>query len=319
MLSGWTGAMNPFIKSMERSVAIAVLIVSYHLSRLLAHKDEGVWQLAMYNDFQTQANNFITMAGTKSGDLETQTVLTGVFESVFQDMAVKLGELDDLVRPVHGVHTNEYNLIWGRTLNRFYHGTYEDRIGALTTLAADMTTYTVPDGNIAVLAYIAEINAAHLAQRNRMTKEGNDAIAVNELRTTLTRKLYKNLGGLIFNFGDLADCEAKVKKYFPLNLVGDHFQKGHYQLIVPKGEFRRICIHTFKEGEMVFVSASGANVWISLADNADHAVYEGYLANDNDPQTIAPAVIGDLEKKYLIATNANLEESCDLIFNIIKS
>ena len=319
MKKGSRLAANIFIAALEKGVSVAVLIISYHLSRLEAHKGEGAWQLAMYNDFLALATEFINIAGTKGGDLETQVMLTKIFESVFKDLPGKLDELDSLTRDIHPVNSDEYNLIWGRNRNRFYEGTYADRIGALFALATEMTTQGVPLGAAAALDCRTEIMAKQSSQRTRMTKVGNDAIRVDELRTLLSRKLYKNMGGLIFNFGDLEDCEEKVKKYYPLNLLGDHFQHGHYQFMVALAELKRVCIHLPKKGEQYYILVTGGDALIGSADNADYPITSGYLAKDGVGAYVDPEQIGDLTKKVIVVLNKSLTSSVDLIFNIIKA
>ena len=314
----WIGIRNPFTAPMERSVTNADNIIIYHLFRLNVHKTEGAWQLAMYNDFATPANAFISAVGTLSGDKEAQTVLTSAFESVFKDMPSQLDIMDDLTRLVHAVNSDPYKLIWGRTRDRFYMGSYSDRIAALLGLANEMTAQTVPDGATAALAYKASIETAHADQQNRMTKVGTDSSSVEALRQTLIKKLNKNRGILISNFAELSNYDQLMEGYFPLNLLGDHAAKGHYQLIIPSGEFRKICIHTFKANEKIDIVGGDTDVWISTADNANNPISSGYKAVAGVTTRISPSELGDLTKKYVIATNNNLTTSCDLIFNIVK-
>lgn len=316
--SGWQGASNAFIKPMEQSIENAGNIVIFHLSRLDTHKTEGTWQLAMFNDFKVPANSFLTLTGQQAGDKQAQVVLTEDFESEFKDMHTKLDEFDSLVRIVLPVNSTGYNLIFGRNRDRFYQGSYQMRIDSLAGMATEMTAQTVPDAATATLAYRDEIIGKRATQSTRMTKVGTDGTSVDTLRQTLIKKLNKNLGGLKFNFGDEDNCQEIVNKYFPLNILGDRSVKGHYQLIVPKSDFRKVAIHLFKEGEMVELEIGDADVWISMADNANSPVPSGFRAIAHSVVTVNPVMFGDLTKKYIIATNVNLTISTDLIFNIIK-
>jgi hypothetical protein len=315
---GWMGSSNPFIISMERGIQNAVNIVVYHLTRLFLHKGEGAWQLSMYEDFRPEAEQFIAAAGARTGDLSTQVEFTDIYESEFKDMSTKLDSFDDLVRKIHNKNSIPYRAIWGATRNRFYDGTYEQRVGALTALKTEMAAQGVDDGATAVEAYLTEIDDRHKAQQERMVKVGSDGSVINELRPILINKLNKDRGGLISQFAMLVDYQDKVNHYFPLNLLGDRSVWGHYQLIIPKGDFRRICIHTFKDGEKIEITAMDADAWISTADNADHPITSGYKIAAGTTVIIDPALLGDLSKKFIIATNVNLETSCDLIFNILK-
>ena len=317
-MKGWQGAYNWFIYPMEGSLENSVNIVVYHLFRLDKHKTDGPWQLAMFNDFSVPANQYISKFGLLSGDKEAQIKLTEFFESEFKEMSSKLDEFDDLVRLVHPVNSEKYDLIWGDTRDRFYKGSYELRLANLEGLATEMTTQLVPDGATAVLDYRTLIITKHKTQQERIDAVGSDRQAMNQLRQTLIKKLNKNRGGLIFNFGDYDDCQRRVNSYFPLNILGDRSMKGHYQLIIPKSDFRKICIHGWKPGEKIYLEVVGADLWISTADNADGPITSGYHAVAGTAVTIDPLLIGDLTKKYVIATNVNMTESCDLIFNIIR-
>ncbi len=315
---GWQGASNVMVGSMEKSIDIALNIVVYHLARLYAHRNDGDIQMAMYTDFLVYATEFINMVASLTGDKEAQTVLTESFESEFMEMSPKLDSFDSLTREVHDVNTEPYKLIWGRTRDRFYMGSYELRLAALLALATEMTAQAVPDGAAAVLAYRTSIISKHDNQKSRMDKVGVESNSADALRHILIKKLNKNRGGLIYTYGDDDDCQAKVNKFYPLNLMGDRSHWGHYQLLVPHAEFRKICIHSFKEGEKIEIFADGCDVWISMADNAYFPITSGYKAINQQSVIIEPALLGNLDKKFIIVTNANLTGTCDLIFNIIK-
>ena len=319
MKIGWIAARNSFTYILERSGVFALMIISYHLSRLFAHKGDGVWQLAMYNDFEPHATAYMDYVGAKKGDIKAQVELTGDFESEFKDMATKLDDFDSLTRDVHPVNSTPYNLIWGHNRYDFYNGSYDSRIAALLGLSKEMTTQTVPLGSAAVLAYRTEIMDKHTAQRNRMVKVGNDRISLSDLIHILAKKLDKNLSGLKFYFGDLDNCEEIVKTYFPINLLGDHGVSGHYQFIVSIADFKRVCIHLPKKGEQYYILVTGGDALIGSADNADNPITSGYLAKDGVGAYVDPEQIGDITKKVIVVTNKSLTNSIDLIFNIIKA
>jgi hypothetical protein len=317
--AGWQGGANIFIISMEASLENALNIVVYHLYILTARQGEGAGFLAMLNDFSPDALLFINAVGVLTGDKEAKVILTDAFESEFKDMPAKLDEIDSLVRLVWAVGTDEYNLIMGRTRDRFYQGAYEQRLAALEGMATEMTTQGVPDGATAALAYRTLIKNRRLTQSTRMDKVGTDNTSINALRDRLTAKLNKNRGWLIFNYAEQADFQKQINAFFPLNLLGDRSVKGHYQLITPKADFRKICIHQFKEGEMVEIIVGAANVWISMADDATLPMPLNYKAIALSHVTVDPSVFGDLTKKYVMATNTDLTTSSDIIFNIIKA
>jgi len=181
-----------------------------------------------------------------------------------------------------------------------------------------MTNQNVPLGATAVSDYRTKIIDRDNKQHSRMDSVGQDSVKAGDFNQILTKKLYKNMGTLISQFGDNDNCEEMVKKYFPLNLLGSRAEKGHYQLMVPKATFRRICIHQWKEGEMAEMSVTGADLWISTADNANNPVTSGFLLKNGQIIIINPDQFGDLNKKFMIATNISLTDSADLIFNIVQ-
>jgi len=317
MKKGFMGTKNSFIRSMMKSIPIAVAIVVYHLSRLFAHKGDGAIHLAMYNDFAPTANSFISKAGEKGGDIVTQKTLTGFFEDEFKDMAIKLNEFEDLTRSIHGKNTKKYKLIWGDNRKRFYSGSYDDRLGYLKALADAMALQGVPLGEAAVLDYIQEIKDSHAEQQTGMDKVGTDRLSVNALRKILIKKLNKNLGGLNYTYGDDDDCEEKVEIFFPLNLLGDRSLRGHYQMLVSIAGFNKVCSHQSVEGDKAEILVKGGDAWIALADNADSPITSGYLAKDGEKVIVDFKEIGDITKKVVVVTNPSFTNSIDLIFNII--
>jgi len=302
---------------MMRSLPIAVAIVIYHLSRLFVHKGDSAMHLAMYNDFATPANSFISKAGEKKGDFVTQITLTGFFEAEFKDMKMKLDHFEDLTRAIHGKNTKEYKLIWGATRDRFYNGSYADIVGYLNSLATAMDAQGVPLGKADVLAYITEINDIHLEQQTGIDKVGTDRLSVNALRKILIKKLDKNLGGLKYLYGDNDNCKEEVELFFPINLLGDRSERGHYQQIVSAAGIEKVAIHEYVEGDMAEILVTGGDAWLALGDNADNPITTGYLAKDGTRVTINWKAMGDITKKVVIVTNASMVNSIDLIFNII--
>ena len=318
MKKEWSGAANVFVVSMEISLENALSIVVYHLTRLIARQGDGTGFMDMLNDFQGPANKFIGFMGQQTTDKEAQTILTEDFESEFKDMSANLDNFDSLVRDIFPVNSTPYNLIMGRTRDRFYIGSYNQRIGALTGMANEMNDQGVPLGQTAVLAYRDSIVDKHTTQQTRMDKVGAGSINIDDLRNTLIKKLNKDRGWLLFNYGDGDDCQTQVNKFYPLNILGDRSVKGHYQLIVPKADFRKICIHLFTDLEMVDLVIGDEDVWISTAANANNPVASGYRAIAGTTVRVSPTVFGDLTLKYIIATSISLTGSSDVIFNIVK-
>ena len=319
MRKGFNGSFNVFTSGMERSLQNAVNIIAYVLARLFLHKGDGAMQLSMYTEMKTPGESFIQKASDKIGDKEIQAIDTEEYESEFKDMSTKLNEFETLVIQVFAINSSEYNKILGRTRNRFYRGSYLDRVGALKAMAKEMNNQGATDAADAVLAYITEIEAKHKEQISLMDRVSADRAAIENLRNTLIKKLYKVYGGLMYIYGDEDNSQQLVDSFFPINLLGERTQFGLYQLIVPSADFRRICIHLFQENEMVEVLAVGSDCWISTADNVISPIASGFMAKDGVSGIIDPKLFGDLSKKIIMATNVNLTSSCDLIFNIIKA
>ena len=310
-------ASNPFIISMEISLQIALSIIYYHWTRLNARKGDGAWQLAMFNDFDVPAQKFFSLLGLKFGDLSMRKSLTSVFESSFKDMSSKLDEFDDLIRKIHPVNSADYKFIWGTNRNRFYNGNYMTRLAELKAFAAVMSAKSVPLGATAAENYHTEITDHHNEQQSMADKVKVDAADVEKTRQQLIDKMFKNMGILISQYAEDSNCQTLVQNYFPLNLLGNRSQKGHNQLIVPAADFRRVCIHEWKPGEKAEIYVTGADIWLCTADNADHHFYSGYKAIKDTRVTIEPLPMGDITKKYIIASNPDPVNSADLIFNII--
>ncbi len=317
---GFQGCSNPFEIPMNVSIPNSVGIVRYHLIRAEAHKGDSPLILAMYNDFSVPANQYIDLFGDRTGDKSTQVILTDIFKLEFKDMSKNLKKFNQLTLDVLDVDSDDYRLIWGFNRNRFYKGSYESRLAALAGLAKIMADKNVPLGATAVLDYRTDIINKHNAQQVGMDLVGNDTGAMYALNHILTKKLNKNRGVLFSLYGDDDDCEDKVKKFYPLNLLGSRSEFGHNQLIVPHSDFRRVCIHLPKEGETLDVLATGGDAWIALGDNANNPITSGFLAKDGvQTKGLKFDALGDITKKFIMATNVSLSNSCDLILNINKA
>jgi len=315
---GWQGSGNPLIRPMEESVANANNIVIYHYDVLTIRQGEDAGILAMHTDLKPHVLTLESLLGKQESDKPAQTAQTDNAESAFAQMASKLDEFEVLTTAIHPLHSLPYNIIWGNNRNRFYNGTYLQRLSSLVGLAASMTAQAVPLGAAAVTAYHDDIKARQLAQKKMIVATGDDSLKIKETIQILIKKLNKNLGWLKFYFGDEDDCQASINEFFPLNLITNKSSKGHYQLLVPKGDFRKICIHTFKTGEKIDIKVGASDVWISTANDASSPIPSGYKAIAGSTVTIDPSLLGDLTKKYIMATNVNLTTTCDLIFNIVK-
>jgi len=316
---GWSGVSNPFENPMNASIPNSVGIVTYVNEMLYAHKGDGPLQLAMYNDFSVPAGAYIALFGDRTGDQAAQVELTDIFKIEFKDMAAQIKKFKKFVLDIYDEDSDEYRIIWGKNLNRFYRGSYDSRIGALQGLATKMTEKTVPLGAAAVLAFRTNIITKHATQHVGMDQVGNDTNSVYSSRKVLIKKLNKVRGILLGIYGDDDDCEAKVKRFFPVNLLGNRFVPGHHQLLVPKASFRRVCIHLPKKGETYEALVTGGDVWVATADNSNNPVASGYLFKDGVKVIIDPEDIGDITKKFIMATNVSLTTTVDLIFNIIKA
>ena len=101
--------------------------------------------------------------------------------------------------------------------------------------------------------------------------------------------------------------------------MGNRIVFGHHQLLVPMGDFRRVCIRSFKPGDTIEVLATGGDILLGISDNSNNPTTSGYLAKDGKKAIIKPEDMGDITQKIVMATNNNLTKTVDLIFNIIKA
>jgi len=316
---GWTGGKNPIRFSMEKSVDNSTGITRYFLIRADANKGVSPAMLAMYNEFKVPAEAYLDKVGDRTGDESAQVQLTGIVKVKIKEMAPNLKKFNRLVLDIYEEDSDEYKLIWGKNRNRFYNGSFESRIEALTGLAAEMTTQAVPLGATAVLNAKTELLAKYGTQQTRMNKVDADTAAIISQREYLIKLLFKCYGVLIQTYGLNDNAEELIQQFFPLNLMGNRIVFGHHQLLVPMGSFRRVCIRTFKKGDTIEVLVIGGDVWLALTDNSDNPVTSGYLAKDGMKAIITPEDMGDIADKFVMATNVNLTKTVDLIFNIIKA
>jgi len=314
---GWDGS-HDFIKaSMKYSMDNAEGIVDYYKNKVTQHQLDDPGILNLKNLVTPKAVQFIDLCGKYSGDVSGKLAQTSAKDVLIGDMRERMTAAKNIVIPVHGLGTLEYEIIYAGGLDDLYNGTYNQVIARLLGIANKMTLQSVPAAALYVNNYRTEIMNRHTSQQNDIQMITDDSILMKSLVVDLGRIINCGRGWLIFHFGGIENYETTVDSYFPLNLLRTH-STGHYQRIIPAAEFRRMCIHIFKPGERAELIVGDKDVWVSTAEDANHPQATGYHALAGSNVTIDPLLMGDPLKKYVIATNVDLTDSTDLIFNIIK-
>jgi hypothetical protein len=313
----WLGSHDYITPSMNASMENAEGIVDYYLNKVTAHQGDNAGILALKNAVATKAGQFLDIRAKYSGDIGAKLAQTEDQNSIRGDMKDTLWEAFNLVIPINGKGTLGFNTIYANGTDELYNGKHLNMVAGLGGLSNLMNANGCAAAGTVISNYRTTIINRHTAQQTAIQLINDDVISEKQLVTDLSAIINQGRGYLIFNYGGTVGYEASVNMYFPLNLLQSH-PTGHYQRIIPAGSFRRMCIHIFKPGEMAELIVGDKDVWVSTAADADHPQPTGYYAIAGSHVTVNPSVFGDPAKKFIIATNLDLTDSTDLIFNIIK-
>ena len=139
----WDGSGNLFWYPMTSSIVGCVRISYAYLNILDAKKGDGAIQLLMYNDYLPRHTNLENKTGLKGSQLVGKEGLVGVAVDNFELISGKISYFqDETVIGGYGRKSFEFGQIWGKNLNRFYHGPRTSKEGAFSSLATSMDAYT---------------------------------------------------------------------------------------------------------------------------------------------------------------------------------
>ena len=113
------------------------------------------------------------------------------------------------------------------------------------------------------------------------------------------------------------DTPAAALAFLPMDLIYKAANQKIYTLLVPSASLRKICIHLFKEGEMVQMTNNrSVDLKIGLALNAKATVLIWYTLRAGQTVTINPRLLGDVAMKYVMTENEDIDITGDITFII---
>lgn len=323
--TNWLASSNQLRAAMEESVENALGISTYTRNALLLRKNDpnpgfGV----IYNETDGKHEALLEALGIKEGSDSTQIGNTKYVELVYADMSFKLNHFDDMIRPVFGKNTFEYNTIWGANRNRFYRGSYEQRETAVKGLAAAMHPHAALAAVEAeVLDYYNKLKNAREAQQGVISGTKTYGANVFTAIEALILQQDRNLGWLKFYHALMDDPQAKVNAFFDLSKIINHSNNKVYPCHVPIGGKVRVCRHAFKTTDKIKITVDGTeDVLLFLVPDSSWNLdpTKGYLVPAGTIiEKMATEIFEDLTHKQVMGLNKSNISPSHFEFEIIEA
>jgi hypothetical protein len=211
--------------------------------------------------------------------------------------------------------SEEYDrlLIGGST--PFYNGSRAlrfIRVNALITAIGDITALATLKAQIQ--DYADALSGKKTIQTVKKKNVKIDTVEINVLKDNCTSALWYVYLGLLMLF---IDTPAAALAFLPMDLIYKAANQKIYTLLVPSASLRKICIHLFKEGEMVQMTNNrSVDLKIGLALNAKATVLIWYTLRAGQTVTINPRLLGDVAMKYVMTENEDIDITGDITFII---
>ena len=320
----WQGSKNPLRVPMLESVANAIGILTFTRNALFANignPDPGFLQIFKETDFLYQ--QVLVIYGAKGSAETAKTANTASVELLFTGMKTNLDAFDDAVRPVFGKGSLEYESVWGKTRDRFYQGSYEERISALLGLATAMHDYpALASAEGLVNDYYKSVLLGRETQQGLISSFKTDGVSGTTLIEACIKQMDRNLGWLKFFFALQTDAQAQVNNFFDLSKIITHASK-EYPVNVSKASWAVACIHTFKSTDMLEITVDGPeDVLICLKEDGKvpcgTTAYRGI--SGTKVKVLATVIFPDLTSgRQVIGTNTSMVQATHFIITIIEA
>jgi hypothetical protein len=321
----WQASRNSFRSPMEESVENALGISIFTLNALNPYQsDPNPGFGILFNEHKDKTTKLTGALGIKDSIDTFRSGYTKNMEIAYKDMAPKLAHFDDLVRPVFGKNTLEYNTIWGANRNRFYRGSYEERETAVKGLSEAMDHYPgLAAVVIEVKAYHEELVTARQAQQGYISGSKNYSASVFQAIENLILQHDRTLGWLKFYYALEDNAQAKVNSFFDISKIINHNNNKVYPRHVPISGSVRVCRRAFKESDKIRITVDGTeDVLISLVENSKTPLDPGKSYRAIAGPTVEKPVkeiFPDLTHKQVMGLNSSTIKPSHFVFEIIEA
>ena len=319
----WLKAKNFFIAPMNRSVENAHNIITYVRNATYELRTSDPLMNDNYNDIQPWYLTMEDFVAERTEDKQGQFAFTDDVKLRFKDMKPKLEHFQDVFRGIFGKKTTEYRSIWGRNLERFYHGPYVVRANAVKALSTGTRTLGgAPLIALAdeMIAYFDDLSGLRTSQQGKIALVKTDSTNIKSTVDSAATELFQIYGRTILMYAKKRNFETLIASIFPTSLFDNHPNAGHYPMIISAGTLHRICILNDKEGKQFMINMidSLSDVLLTYSDDSEHAGTGGYIARMGLPVVmIDPPIIGDVTKKFIIGTCLSPIHSAHFTFDIV--
>jgi hypothetical protein len=313
------GSDNMFWDPMTLIIRNGINISVRHRDICFARKGDGLIQMTMYTNYEAVHTALMITAGLQTGDRTSQGVFTGIKVDYFDQMQSKLtGFKNDVILAGYPSTSDEFKLIFGLTVTRFYHGMEVEKSNCVKSMADVMHDYvslTAIEANVRV--YYNQLIDSSSSQHTVMSEiTGNSADIIAQLGIC-AGVMDQNLGyAKVLNATnpDRVAGKALTDSWFPLDLIHQYVTQG-FEKGVPVSITEYLGTKTFKPGDHVLVTIVGASVNIGTSYDRKHAAVKFVTFHDGVPVLVDPfGGEWDLSQHNWVATNLDATHASHVSF-----
>ena len=321
-LSDWPFSSNPFGDPMSKTIKHGIEISIAHEAICFARKGLGATELIMYNNYKTQNDALLVLAGIRTGEITAMPVYTEVKVNYYVQMAGKLEHFKIIVSPLYDSTTTEFKLIFGLNLDRFYHGTYAEIANAIEAMAVTMDAYvSLNAAAVEVRAYHTQLIDSGSDQHTEFDDAAMSSVNIKKQLMTCAGVMDQNLGYAKVLNATIADetvRRANIDSWFPLDLIRKGPATGFTEAVKSLMTVY-LGTKTFKTGEKVKITVVGASLNIGTSYDRKHAAIKFVTFNDGVPVTVDPfSGVWDLTQHNWVATNLDAGAASHVVFEFVK-
>lgn len=306
---------NPFTEAMHISVPVSAEITKFIRDALNAPSVTDPKIIALQAYFNPKDDATAALASLQKADLIGKIAATGEVVTTVAGTKIAVKAIFKGIGNVYDEGTPTYNRLLTGGATSFYKGSRSKRLirmNALITAIGSDATLDAPKA-------IAVAFAAALGGTTTTQTVGKATVSTNS--ADIKALIDDSAEGVWYVYLVLMAVyiknPAKALAFLPMEFIYKMANQITHTLLVPAHIVKKICIHTFKTGEMVTITNNRTvPIKVGLALNAKATVLVWFTILGGETKTIRPDELGNILYKYIMAGNDDLLIAGDITFTI---
>lgn len=306
---------NPFKLAMESSISNAIEISDYVTTTISSKSGSDRRIKALKNYYIPKNDALQTEAALLVANKVGKKAATKQVVVKIQSMKLELRSWIKQIDAVYPRDTEEFNRLFIGGATSFYKSSTTKRIIRIKALIKAIgTDASLAAVKVQIMDYVSALDSSKSKQNNEKNSVKTDKQDIKKLVNICTEGLWYVYCGLMMVY---IKNPKKAIAFFPMRLINRVSNEKRYTLLVPAHIIKRICVHTFKAGEMVCITNNGkVELKIGLALKAKSLVAQWFTLAVGETVNINPQLLGDLTLRFVMVKNESLEARGDVTFII---